>query len=151
MTNRIIRSIGLPLAVTALLGLGLSGCSGSSTTGTTQRSVPATAPASGAHLAPAEFAAALTLPNTTVLDVRTPEEFAAGHLTGAVNVNLEGDFAGAIAAYTKDKPYAIYCRSGNRSGQALSIMAEQGFTQAYDLAGGISAWQTDGGEVVTGP
>jgi rhodanese-related sulfurtransferase len=111
----------------------------------------ATAPAAGAELDPAAFAAALKRPGTTVLDVRTPEEFASGHLPGAVNVDVSSpDFLARVSALDPTAPYAVYCRSGNRSAAALAEMAQLGFTGAYHLAGGIGAWQGAGGEVVTG-
>ena len=85
------------------------------------------------------------------MDVRTPQEYAQGHLPGAVNVDVSSpDFAAQIATLDPNAPYAVYCRSGNRSGVAVATMAEQGFTGAYHLGGGIGAWQDAGGEVVTG-
>ena len=57
---------------------------------------------------------------------------------------------GRIAALDKNATYAVYCRSGNRSGTALEQMAAVGFTHVYDLAGGIGAWQNMGGPMTTG-
>ncbi len=106
-------------------------------------------PQAGATLDAEQFAAAITLPDTTILDVRTPAEFAQGHLPGALNIDVNSpDFATAIADLDKTKPYAVYCRSGNRSATALHIMADQGFTAAYHLGGGIGAWSQAGGEIV---
>ena len=74
-----------------------------------------------------------------------------GTCPGAVNVDVSSpDFAAQIATLDPSAPYAVYCRSGNRSGVAVATMAEQGFTNAYHLGGGIGAWQDAGGEVVTG-
>jgi rhodanese-related sulfurtransferase len=85
-----------------------------------------------------------------VLDVRTPEEYAAGRLPGARNIDFYApDFAEQIAALDRDTPYAIYCRSGNRSGTTLTLMRTLGFTQVHDLSGGMSAWLAQGGEVCT--
>ncbi len=76
-----------------------------------------------------------------VLDVRTPEEFAEGHLDGAVLVDFyDADFAAQLGALDPDVPYLVYCRSGNRSGQTLAIMDELGFESAVDVDGGIVAW-----------
>ncbi len=87
----------------------------------------------------------------TVVDVRTPAEFAAGHLPGALNIDVEDPgFTEAIGQLPKDDTYFVYCRSGNRSGVATDQMAEQGFTDVYDLQGGIVDWQASGGAVVTG-
>lgn len=85
-----------------------------------------------------------------VLDVRTPAEFAAGHLSDAVNIDVEsGDFAQRIAELDKEATYAVYCRSGSRSGVAVDAMVEAGFTDVQHLAGGIVAWQGAGQPVVT--
>ncbi|QIM22912.1 rhodanese-like domain-containing protein [Phycicoccus sp. HDW14] len=109
------------------------------------------APAAGSALGAADFAAALHRPGTTIVDVRTPQEFAQGHLAGAVNIDVSSpDFAARLSALDPGAPYAVYCHSGNRSGAAVASMAQLGFTGAYHLAGGIGAWQEAGGEVVTG-
>jgi rhodanese-related sulfurtransferase len=66
---------------------------------------------------------------TAVIDVRTPAEFAEGHLDGAVNIDWQGaTFADEIAKFDPAGTYVIYCRSGNRSAQAISAMTEMGFT-----------------------
>lgn len=86
-----------------------------------------------------------------VLDVRTPEEFAEGHLEGAVLVDFyAADFADQLAALDTDVPYLVYCRSGNRSGQALGVMEQLGFASAVDVDGGIVAWADAGLPVTTG-
>ncbi len=86
-----------------------------------------------------------------VLDVRTPEEFAEGHLEGAVLVDFyAADFAEQLAALDTDVPYLVYCRSGNRSGQALGVMEQLGFASAVDVDGGIVAWTGAGLPVTTG-
>jgi phage shock protein E len=86
-----------------------------------------------------------------VLDVRTPEEFAEGHLDGAVLVDFyDADFAEQLAALDPDVPYLVICRSGNRSGQTLGIMEQLGFTSAADVDGGIIAWAGAGLPVTTG-
>ena len=139
------------LAATLLLG----GCSAASVTGTsgpTAAVAPAAvAPATGSSLSPADFAAAAKLPDTVLLDVRTPSEFAAGHLAGAVNLDVQSaGFPQAAAALDPAKNYAIYCHSGNRSKTAMTAMDQAGFSHLFDLAGGITAWQSSGGQVVTG-
>ena len=138
------RSIaGAVLAVAALTGI--SACSSSA---------PATSsssPATGQHLAASDFSTAMKQPGTIVLDVRTPAEYASGHLPQAQNIDIEGsDFAARIAALDKTATYAVYCRSGNRSGAAMEQMAAADFTHVYDLAGGIGAWQSMGGPMATG-
>lgn len=147
-TSRLVLVSALAVASIALAGCSSgSGSEASVTAGPTA----ATAPASGAELDPAAFAAALKLPGTTVIDVRTPAEFADGHLQGAVNIDIASpDFTAQVAALDPSAPYAVYCRSGNRSAAALAEMSRVGMTGAYHLGGGIGAWQSAGGEVVTG-
>ena len=77
---------------------------------------------------------------TAVLDVRTPSEFAAGHLQGALNIDVEGpDFNTAIQALAKDGNYVVYCHSGRRAGLAIDQMHEIGFNGTLTNAGGIDA------------
>ena len=80
-----------------------------------------------------------------VLDVRTPEEFAAGHLAGALNIDYKAaDFRNRVAQLDKTKEYVVYCRSGRRSMEAAKIMAELGFPKLYNVAGGINDWTAAG-------
>ena len=82
--------------------------------------------------------------------MRTPSEFASGHITGAVNLDIQSaGFAQDAAALDPAKNYAVYCHSGNRSKAAMAAMGQAGFTHLFDLAGGITAWQSAGGQVVT--
>jgi len=78
---------------------------------------------------------------TVIIDVRTANEFKSGNIEGAVNINvMSPQFANKIAELDKDKTYLVYCRSGNRSGQACNIMHKKGFEKLYNLQGGIAAW-----------
>ncbi len=91
----------------------------------------------------------MAAPKTLLLDVRTPEEFAAGHIEGARNIDINGgNFEELVGALDKKVPYALYCRSGNRSGTALGIMKGLGFTSTYHLGGGIGAWTQSGRALV---
>jgi rhodanese-related sulfurtransferase len=73
-----------------------------------------------------------------VIDVRTPEEFASGHLDGALNIDFQGSmFATEIGALDKSANYVIYCRSGNRAGQAVTYMQDNGFTGTLTNAGSV--------------
>lgn len=75
-----------------------------------------------------------------ILDVRTPAEFAEGHLTNAQNVDFFAEsFSGQISALAKGNTYLVYCRSGGRSGQATDMMANLGFASLYDVDGGFLA------------
>ena len=96
-----------------------------------------------------DFAKKITDKSVVLLDVRTPSEFASGHLAGATNIDFEsGTFATDILKLDKAKTYAVYCRSGNRSGQATAIMAKDGFKSIINLDGGINNWQSAGNPVV---
>lgn len=80
-----------------------------------------------------------------LVDVRTPEEFASGHLQGAVPMDFYApDFQDKLATLPRDGKILIYCRSGHRSGQALQTMKAMGFADASDIAGGINAWRGQG-------
>jgi len=80
-----------------------------------------------------------------VLDVRTPEEFSAGHLENAVNIDFyASDFTDQLEALDPSVPYVLYCNSGNRSGQALDMMKKIGFSEVTEVAGGIQAWAAAG-------
>ena len=80
-----------------------------------------------------------------VLDVRTPGEFAQGHLEGAVLVDYRSPgFREEMAGLEKTKTYLVYCRTGNRSARAMGIMGELGFRSIYNLEGGIKRWLEEG-------
>ncbi|GAA6526020.1 rhodanese-like domain-containing protein [Intrasporangium sp. DVR] len=142
------RLAGALLALVAVTSV--AACGSDDAVTLSSASAAAAAPAPGAELSAADFAAAAKREGTTILDVRTPAEFAEGHLPGAVNIDVQSpDFAARIAQLDPKAPYAVYCRSGNRSAAALQLMQGAGFTSAYHLGGGIGAWQQAGGEVVT--
>ena len=114
----------------------LSACGGSSETVTS--------------LSVNEFAQKIADPSITLLDVRTPAEFESGHIAGAINIDFEsGVFKQEVQALDKTKTYALYCRSGNRSGQATSIMAKDGFDSVFNLSGGVIDWTASGQDLVT--
>ena len=80
-----------------------------------------------------------------ILDVRTPEEFAEGHLSGAVNLNLLApDFERRLGALNPGKTYLVYCRTGNRSAKAIQVMGRLGFRSVYHMFEGIVGWQKKG-------
>ena len=95
-----------------------------------------------------EFAQFITQPDVQLLDVRTPEEFEAGHIEGAIMIDYrtdpDGFLAKAEAQLQKDKPVALYCRSGKRSHSAAELMHKAGFQQLVELQGGILDWQEAG-------
>ena len=83
--------------------------------------------------------------NIEVLDVRTPGEFAEGHIEGALNVDFKAaDFADKVAKLDKSKSYVLHCRSGNRSGKSLATLKDKGFGTIYHLNEGFNAWKASG-------
>lgn len=79
--------------------------------------------------------------DVVLLDVRTPKEFSNGHIEGALLLDYHArDFVDRLKALDRDKTYLIYCRSGNRSGQSLTIFEKLGFQDAYHMATGINGW-----------
>lgn len=88
--------------------------------------------------------------NAIILDVRTPEEFAAGHVKGAVNLNIhDAAFKSGLAKLDKTKPMLVYCKSGARSADAASQMKEMGFGEVYNFGGGMLAWSNAGKPIVS--
>lgn len=77
-----------------------------------------------------------------LVDVRTPEEFATGHIAGALNIPLDS-LQTRLAEIPSDQPVVVYCRSGNRSAFAVNILKQAGYTEVYDL-GGIIDWARQG-------
>lgn len=118
-----------PLLVLALASIFAVGACSSGDSGTATEAVRVVAAADAVDV----------LDERTVIDVRTPEEFAAGHVAGAININVEApDFGEQIAALDAEDAYLVYCRSGRRSAVAADQMAEAGFTDIID-AGGLEA------------
>lgn len=77
-----------------------------------------------------------------LVDVRTPDEFKEGHLKNAQNICVtDADFEANIVKLDKNKPVYLYCRSGKRSSKAAEILKDLGFTEIYDMEGGILKWE----------
>lgn len=85
-------------------------------------------------------------PSAQILDVRTKEEFAAGHIAKAILIPwTDKDFeARAVKELDPKKPILVYCRSGRRSAEAIAALVKLGFTDIRHLEGGIIAWQKAG-------
>ncbi|MFD2784694.1 rhodanese-like domain-containing protein [Hymenobacter rubripertinctus] len=93
------------------------------------------------NLTPAKFSEGLRQPGAVLVDVRRPEEFAQGHLPGAVNIEVTApDFAQRMAALDKDAPTYVYCRSGARSASAAGQLTKTGFANVSNLLGGVLDW-----------
>ncbi len=117
----------IALIASALL---LAGCSSSS---------------SAIDLSVTEFSAKVAEAGVITLDVRTPGEFAEGYIQGARLIDFQsGNFENEIAALDKNATYAVYCRSGNRSGQAVEVMQDAGFTNVFNMNGGVIDWANAG-------
>ena len=84
-----------------------------------------------------------------LIDVRTPEEYEAGHLEGATNIDFFSDsFRAEIEKLDKHKPVLVYCKSGGRSSKSAAIFKELGFTKIYNMEGGITSWNEAGYKTV---
>lgn len=97
-----------------------------------------------AELSVEAFKSALSAGKARLVDVRTPAEYAAGHLQGSINIDWTADdFEAGFAKLDKSMPVLLYCHSGGRSEQALEYLTERGY-QAQHLAGGFAAWKKAG-------
>lgn len=86
----------------------------------------------------------LATPDVQIIDVRTPEEFADDHISGAQNLNIYDDrFKQQVAALDNSRPVLVYCKSGGRSRDAAKILADAGFS-GYELGGGIMKYRAEG-------
>ncbi len=79
----------------------------------------------------------------TLVDVRSPSEYASGYIPGAINVDVQV-LPQKLARIPKNKPVVLYCRSGSRSGQAAHMLQDAGYTDIFDL-GAVSGWSSTGG------
>ncbi len=114
------------IAALFVSSLFLSGCS----TGSSSASVT--------NLGATEFLTEAQAQGAVLIDVRTPGEFSEGHIVDALNIDVQsGSFESEIAALDKNTTYALYCRSGNRSGVAADIMAKAGFTNILNAKVGF--------------
>ncbi len=84
-------------------------------------------------------------PNAIVLDVRTPEEVAAGRVACGEHIDFyDANFKARVKTLDHSAPVLVYCAAGGRSGQAMDFMQGEGFTEVYNLDGGINAWRSAG-------
>lgn len=80
-----------------------------------------------------------------VIDVRTPKEYASGHIEGAENIDFfSPGFTETIHRLDREKPYVVYCRTGVRGGKTLSQMRDAGFVRVVNIRGGIECWRSEG-------
>ena len=151
--------IALAAAASLALTVGLSGCSSDSgatetaaaaeVQGPTSPVAPVEAPAAPVRVGVTEFANVIADPGVTIVDVRTPQEFAEGHIAGAVNIPVElPDFMDRVSELDPAGTYAVYCRSGNRSQPAVAGMASVGINGIYELESGTTGWTSEGQPLV---
>ncbi len=105
---------------------------------------------------PDAYALMESRPDMVIIDVRTPQEYQAGHLDGAINLDYySSGFLDRLKALDKNSTYIVYCRKGIRGGIALVMMRSLGFKEVYNILGGIALWAEEGrpmnGEVIANP
>ncbi len=119
-------------------------CLGTAACQSGNRPASATSVSGNAQLLDAEtFKEKLAQKNNPILvDIRTPEEYKKGFIDKAMNIDFyAADFRERMDKLDKSHPLFVYCHSGGRSGQSVSILKELGFKEIYDLDGGYSGWQ----------
>ncbi len=137
-----MKRISSLLGVALVLLTVLAGCS--STTAVDQQ-ITTVSPAEAAAIIEQNAGNA----DFVLLDIRTPEEYGAGKIAGAVNIDFyDADFRDQLDTLDKDVHYVVYCNSGNRSGQSLPIFEDLGFARVENVATGIAGWYEDGYPVV---
>lgn len=123
---------GLALAV---CGCGPAGASGDAAGGATTIQ----------HVDPAGAEKLVTEKKVVVIDVRTPKEFAAGHIKGAKLIDFTGaDFAGKLGELDRNQEYLVHCATGGRSTKSLAVFKKLGFKEVAHLDGGFEAWKAAG-------
>ncbi len=128
-----VKRITIWMSALLILLVGVSGSMASAQTAT------------GQAVSPRQFKALLDRhrddPDVVLLDVRTPKEFKAGRIDGALLLDYySGDFVARLKALDRDQTYLVYCRSGNRSGKSLALFDQLGFRRVYHLATGLIGW-----------
>ncbi|KXB06176.1 hypothetical protein AKJ53_01135 [candidate division MSBL1 archaeon SCGC-AAA382F02] len=100
------------------------------------------------NIRPAEAREMIKSKDPVVLDVRTPDEFESGHIPGAILLPVDELKGSTFLEIPHDEEILCYCRSGHRSSWAAEYLSLKGFTRAYNLSGGILAWENLGYEIV---
>jgi rhodanese-related sulfurtransferase len=96
-----------------------------------------------------EFKKGIQQKGVQLVDVRTPKEFKAGHVKGAILINFYDDNFNQISEQKLDKNQSVYlyCRSGGRSAKAAKMFKDAGFKKVYNLLGGFNAWLASGQKI----
>ena len=96
-----------------------------------------------------EFEKAIQDPDVVIIDTRTPQEYAEGHIAGAVNIDWKaGNFAEEVAVYDKNQTIAVYCIHARRSKLAAECLQELGYKHIIELAEGLEVWINAGKPIV---
>ena len=138
------------VAAIAVLSPSVVACGGASETSAESAETVTLTPAAGLTLVgPRVASEVIEGLSPVIIDVRTPAEFAEGHIEGATLIDISSpSFAADIEALDRSGVYFVYCRSGNRSSVATSEMMALGFESVYELDGGVIAWSNEGFELV---
>ena len=133
----------------AALGFTVAGCQPSATAGADPASKGPGTDTVIRHADPAAAQKLLADGRVTVLDLRTPQEFAGGHLKDAKLVDFNApDFKAKLVELDRTQPYLLHCASGRRSTKALEAFKALGFKEIIHLDGGFNAWKAEGKPVV---
>jgi rhodanese-related sulfurtransferase len=147
--RRSIISIGLCASLVVLSACGAQGASNPSAVAADRGQIGQPVVAVVSALVDAQRGKQLVDQGAIVVDVRTPAEFAEGHVPGALLIDVSSaNFTQEIMQLNPSLAYVVYCRSGNRSAVAISQMLAAGFTELYDM-GPLNAWAQAGYPVVT--
>lgn len=96
-------------------------------------------------VSPEQFSQEIVKEKGQLIDVRTPNEYSAGHIEGAQNINLHDDsFTVQINKLDKKQTVYVYCKAGRRSAEASSVLKQNGFKNVVELDGGTDAWTAAG-------
>jgi phage shock protein E len=136
----------MAIAAAVVLTGGLSSCSTDSPVSAANADPAAVAgTTTPVRMNATDFETVLATPGVQIIDVRTPEEFAEGHIRGARNIPVQdADFTFQISGLDPAGSYAVYCRSGNRSQPAVAAMRQAGISTIYELATGTTGWVAAG-------
>lgn len=149
--TRFARRLVILLTVLTVALAGIAGCAPAGPAAAPQSTTQESAAKQSVNqkITPADFQATFVDGGAEhmLVDVRTPEEFASGHIPGAVNIPVQ-ELQSRLQEIPQDTAVVLYCRSGNRSNQAAGILGGAGYPEVYDL-GGIGAWAGNGGQVCT--
>lgn len=136
------------MALSGVVALSLIACSGNANPEATTTEIVEQQEAI-VDITVAQFKELIVEQGGTILDVRTPEEWAEGTIANAQKINFyDDDFAAQTENLDKTKPVFVYCKLGGRSSNAAEVLKEKGFSKIYNLDGGITAWIDSGNETV---